>query len=391
MRRLGVVVVLLAGLALPGCGNSGSPTRTVLTDFTHDQFGVSLFGFFPRITQVHPGDTIQFKQAWSGDAHTVTFGTLLNSIGNIVKPYYEGKLQPPPDDESPPGLDEESAKIPFPFDGEDVNQTAGQPCFLKDGPLRTDRKACRRVTQPTFTGREAFYSSGFIPYAGNNGNKFKMKLSPTIAPGEYFYYCLMHGAGMGGFLQVRPKSQSIPNQGEVNRAAQKEVDSAIKGLAKADKDAKAGKWDLPPGTPKVDVLAGTFSPGDGITFGLVDEYYPKRFEAKVGQKVTWMLQGHTVSFKVPKYGPQLSFDPKTHFVSQNAKAYLPVGVTVPETNPDDNESPPPVDAGNYDGSKFLSSGVQFGLAFSITFTKAGTYQYACLVHPRQVGTLVVKG
>jgi plastocyanin len=381
---------MLAALALPACSGGENPTRTVLTDFTHDQFNTSMFGFFPRKTAVHPGDTIQFKQAWTGDAHTVTFGTLLKSIGDIVKPYYDGVKDPPQGEESPPGLDEASAKIPFPFDGEDINQTAGQPCYLKDGPLRDDRKACPRVTQPLFTGREAFYNSGFIPYNGNDGNKFTMKLSPTIAPGEYFYYCLMHGAGMGGFIEVKPKSQSIPSQGAVNKAAQKEIDETLKDMEQSDKDARAGKWDVPPGEPKVDVLAGAFTTHSFVT-GLVDEFYPQKFTAKVGQKVTWMLFGHTVSFKVPKYGPQLSFDPKTHVVSQNPKAYLPVGVEIPETDPEDQVEPAPVDAGTYDGSKFLSSGVQFGLKFSVTFTKPGTYQYACLVHPRQVGTLVVKG
>ena len=65
----------------------------------------------------------------------------------------------------------------------------------------------------------------------------------------------------------------------------------------------------------------------------------------------------------------------------------------PEGGGDQNGPPPPpvkIDAGQYDGSKFLSSGEFDNEIFSITFTKAGTYQYACLVHPRMVGTLIVK-
>ncbi len=389
MRRV-FVLIAMAGFVVPACGGGGggsSATRTILTDYNYDRFNTSYFAFFPRFTPVHPGDTIVFKQAWSGDAHTVSFGRLLDPISEIAKPYYQS-AKPPTGDE----FDQASQAIPFPFDGENVNQTAGQPCYLQDGPLRADRKACPRVAQPAFTGREAFYSSGFIPYEGNDGNKFTMKLSATIKQGDYFYYCLMHGPSMGGYLEVRPPTQAVPSQSELSRTALKELATATRDLTKAHRDALAKKWDLPPGTPKVDILAGAISPETSLTFGLVDEYYPKKFVARVGQKVTWMIQGHTVSFHVPKYGPQLIFNPKTHEVLQNLKAYNPARVTVPQTTPDNfNEPPPPVDAGLYDGSKFLSSGVQFGTAFSVTFTKPGTYQYACTIHPRQVGTLVVKG
>jgi plastocyanin len=245
------------------------------------------------------------------------------------------------------------------------------------------------VPQPAFTGTEPFYNSGFIPYQGNGGNRFEMKLSPSVEPGDYFYYCLLHGAGMGGYLQVKPESEDIPSQGELSRKARSELDEVTKALTEANAAALAGKAELPPNVPKFDVLAGNFA-GEGLTFGVLDEFYPKRFTAKVGQKVTWLLMGHTVSFKVPKYGPQLSVDPKTHEVTLNQQAYNAVGVTIPDYDEESDAPPPEVDAGEYDGSRFLSSGVQFGLPFSITFTKPGTYAYACTIHPRQVGTLVVR-
>ena len=107
---------------------------------------------------------------------------------------------------------------------------------------------------------------------------------------------------------------------------------------------------------------------------------------------------HTVSFNVPKYGPQIEIK-KDGTVQFNPKAYDPQGgpgfpeQEGPPPEEESEEGPPPVnvDVGNYDGSKFLSSGVPDGsMLYSITFTKAGTYQYACLIHPRMIGTLVVK-
>ena len=387
MRRL-LIVVALAAVVLPACGSSSdSSTRTILTDFNYDQFATTYMANFPFITQVHPGDSIQFKQAWTGEAHTVTFGTLLKPLSDIMHPYMTGE-KPVPDQE-PPGLQEAQQALPSLFGAKDVNQTAGQPCFLQSAPLPADEKPCPKVAQPAFTGREAFYSSGFIPYLGNNGNQFKMKLSSTIAPGDYYYYCLLHGAGMAGFLRVVPASQKTPSQSAVNSAATKKLAETTKLLVQANKDALAKKWDLPPGTPNIDILAGTGTPQSAFPFALVDEFYPKKFTAKVGQKVTWMINGHTVSFHVPKYGPQLVTDSKSGAVHLNLQAYNPVGVNIPESDPS-SDNTPPFDGGTYDGSKFISTGVQGGLAFSLTFTKAGTYQYACTIHPRMVGTLIVR-
>ncbi|MBA3653762.1 MAG: hypothetical protein H0W70_06155 [Actinobacteria bacterium] len=391
MRRLLVVLALLA-VALPACGGgskTSSATRTVLTDYDHDEFAVSLMAYSPRLVPVHPGDSIEFKQAWTGEAHTVTFGTLVKGAGDFMRPFLTGQKPIPPGDDEPPELQAALEGIPFFFGDKGANQTAAQPCYLQQGPLPADEKACPRVPQPAFTGREAFYNSGFIPYEGNNGNTFDMKLSKDIAPGDYFFYCLLHGAGMGGYLQVKPTTVAIPSQDAVSRTARREIDTAMKPLIKARKDAQANRWDLPPGAPKVDVLAGALVPDGTLTFGLTDEFYPKKSTAKVGDKVTWLLYGHAVSFRVPKYGPQLRVDPKTHAVELNDQAYNPVGVKVPETEGPGGKLQV-IDAGTYDGTKFLSSGVQFNVAFSVAFTKAGTYQYACAIHPRMVGTLVVK-
>jgi len=51
-----------------------------------------------------------------------------------------------------------------------------------------------------------------------------------------------------------------------------------------------------------------------------------------------------------------------------------------------------LDAGNFDGSGGLrSSGIGFntGDTYSITFTKPGTYPYACLIHSGMTGKVVV--
>ena len=376
-------------VGLPACGGSNSSSgasRTILVDYNYDQFATSTLGYFPQFAEVHPGDRIAFKQAWTGEAHTVTLGTLTNDIGNILKPYFTGE-KPVPEGE-PPGLEDAARRLPsFNGGGSNINQTAAQPCYLRGGQsLPSEGKACGRVAQPDFTGREPFYSSGFIPYEGNEGNRYSLRLSKTIAPGDYYYYCLIHGPGMAGWLRVKPASQSLSSEHS------KDLDVALKDLRTAYDKGKNGKLDLPPTDPKADISAGAFTSETAKFFGFVDEFFPKTFTTKVGQKVTWFVAAHTVSFKVPKYGPQLSVDPKTHAVKPNNQAYDPVGLNIPEGPSDHSDNAPMrvIDGGSYDGSKFISTGVLDGAAFSLTFTKAGTYQYACTIHPRMVGTLIVK-
>jgi len=384
---MGLLVVAL--VALPACGgSSGAATRTILTDYNHDQFATSVFGYFPQFAEVHPGDRIVFKQAWTGEAHTVTFGTLVQPLGDIVKPYFSGEKAIPTEGE-PPGLEEASRKLPSFFGDKGVNQTAAQPCYLASGSLPGDGKPCKRVAQPAFTGREPFYSSGFIPYAGNDGNRFAMDLSKSIKPGDYFYYCLLHGAGMAGWLRVKPTTSAITQ--DRNRVASSEIGAAVKDFRSTYNKTKSGDTGLPPDV-KVDVVAGAFPPETTKIFGFVDEFFPKMFTAKVGQKVTWFVAAHSVAFDVPKYGPQLKVDGKTGEVTANDRAYKAVGMTIPEPTSESEDAPPvEVDGGRYDGSKFISTGVPDGaILFSLTFTKAGTYQYACTIHPRMVGTIAVK-
>ena len=54
-----------------------------------------------------------------------------------------------------------------------------------------------------------------------------------------------------------------------------------------------------------------------------------------------------------------------------------------------------VDGGSYDGTAFKSTGFVESdpssqlVAYTLTFTKAGTYSYVCLVHPNMGGVVQV--
>src|SRR4029077_19945108 len=126
----------------------------------------------PDTVSVHPGDTVHFKQAWNGEPHSVTMGTLVDTGLNIVNPLLAkySNQQPPPEVQDQ--FHKAFEHLPDMFNGDDstVIQPGAQPCFIDKGvPPSDPKKPCAKRAQPTFTGTQAYYSSGFIPYAGNNG------------------------------------------------------------------------------------------------------------------------------------------------------------------------------------------------------------------------------
>ena len=78
MSRL-IVAILAIALLSGGC-TGGPNTRTVLVDYSHDEFASFMAAYFPRHLTAAAGDTVVFKQTWTGEPHTVTGGTLVNEM-----------------------------------------------------------------------------------------------------------------------------------------------------------------------------------------------------------------------------------------------------------------------------------------------------------------------
>lgn len=366
---------------------SAAATRRILVDYNLDDFPTSYFGYFPRFVEAHPGDTLKFEQAWSGDPHTVTFGTLVQEI----LPKFEPLLKARKDLED---FDVSSYGLPsiFPKDTNtiEVNQTAAQPCYVQDGPIPDNGVGCDQH-EPAFDGTQKFFNSGYIPYKGLRGNRFEMKLSESIKPGEYMYYCLLHGPAMSGYVTVKPKGTAVHNAGF--GLHDPDLKATTDALRRTHALAATKKFRLP-GTD-IAVGAFDFSVKHGIAWpGSVNEFLPSTFHAKVGQKVTWSFGDgppHTVSFDVPPYIPAIDFGAHGKVSVNPDVAYPKGGPGYPNDPtyqaPDDGAV---VDVGNYDGRHFLSSGGPDGpMRYSITFTRPGTYNYACLLHPRMLGKVVV--
>jgi plastocyanin len=74
---MAISATVAMSLTLVGCGGSSQHVRRVSVDFSSDEFGSFAFFNFPEKVIVRQGDILEFKQAWTGEPHTVTGGTLV--------------------------------------------------------------------------------------------------------------------------------------------------------------------------------------------------------------------------------------------------------------------------------------------------------------------------
>jgi plastocyanin len=223
----------LAALALivgAGCSSSSSSTtssattgpsgetRTVQVDGTPPNYVGAYLAFFPNAVTVHAGDTVSFKENWTGEPHTVTMGTLVET-GLAAAGKADPNGPPPPEFASLPTM--------APHGPGDFNQNGGQPCFLDTGAPPASA-ACPKASQPDFNGKQVYYNSGFLAKDAT----FSVKLAADIAPGTYHYYCNIHGPPMSGQIVVAPAATAIPAQDAVDAAGKTQRDAITAPLAR---------------------------------------------------------------------------------------------------------------------------------------------------------------
>lgn len=273
----------------------------------------------------------------------------------------------------------------------DINQNTGQACYLKTGapPEDADTRCTRaQQRQPEFDGTYAFYNSGVLPYEGPRGNSYPLKLSDDIKPGSYFFYCAVHGPSQLSEIQVRKPGTAVPTAREVAQQGRDEAEEFILPLEKIYREAvKTNKIEV-----EGETVDGPFAglPSNGL-FAAINEFVPRTLEAKVNEPITWKFMGsdHTVSFDVPAYLPIIEFTPNR--IRMNPKVRDVAGGSPALPEPSDEE-PYRIDGGTYDGDGFWSSGLFGGEPFAtytLRISKPGTYNYACLVHPKMIGKVTV--
>jgi plastocyanin len=129
------------------------------------------------------------------------------------------------------------------------------------------------------------------------------------------------------------------------------------------------------GSPVIDVVGGAFDPA---TQAEALEFLPRTVRVPVGGAIRWVMRGfHNVALT-------------------SGAAYPPVLIAGPGTN-DVQINPvvafPAQPAGTYDGTGYFNSGLpQPGQPFewTLTFSRPGAFEYACLIHPQMKAFVVVE-
>jgi plastocyanin len=120
------------------------------------------------------------------------------------------------------------------------------------------------------------------------------------------------------------------------------------------------------------VVAGAESPDMAVQ---INDFIPKPIIINVGDTVTWRVDStefHTVTF--------LSGAPQPDFVepTEAGLAITPLAAA-------------PTGGREYDGTGTFSSGLlNKGDTYSLTFSRPGTFDYVCLVHPNMKAQVVVR-
>jgi plastocyanin len=466
MRRVRTRAALwaTAGLGLlTACAGGDEPVATVLVDYEHDEFATQFIRYLPDQVQAHAGDRISFKQAWTGEPHTVTFGTAVTEVLEVTRPLI-AEYGDRPESEVPPEVLEEyfAAEMSLPSwygdgdadggqDGEEgddadgapdggeapeeasddgtdeaggtdvppLPQALAQPCLIGAGDQMPEDTAapCAEQELPPFTGTETYYNSGIIPYEGPSGNTFEFTLADDIAPGEYGFYCAVHGSFQSGVLEVVPDEEPIRTPEENAQQLRQQVTDLLEPYELTFADALRGRYTYL-GEDHTWNYAGLLRE-DGQD-GIINEFVPRIIDAEVDEPIVWRMFGpHSISFDVPEYFPIVEFGEDGE-VRSNEAVYEPAGGAPPlpeldggpAPEPDDAEAadgegdggdgqdagPPPepepivVDGGTWDGSGFWSSGVLYSdlyVEYTLRISTPGTYRYACLIHPPMVGTVRV--
>ena len=242
-------------------------------------------------------------------------------------------------------------------EGDTINWTNPYPephtvSFNAGRPAPTNTMEPLGEKAPKFDGTQQF-SSGFM----RRGDNFEVTF---IKAGSYTLVCLIH-AGQTVDVSVISPGMHVQTQAQIDSQAKAQFDALkpvgdrlLAGIPAPSRTARADgttSWTIPT-APAQDVKGGSVA---------VMTFVPARLNVGVGDTVTWLNEipvPHTITFTAG--GPPRA----------------PTQVVRPA-------------GGLYDGSSYVNSGQmgsvpgRSGTSFALTFTKAGTYPYICILHVDQ--------
>jgi plastocyanin len=347
-RRLAGALIGAGLLAAATGGQAAAATKTVYAGpnarLTPKDLVVN--DFFRRTVTIHQGDSVRWQ---------------FRGFHNVVLPR---RGQRPPEFLT--------ANRAQPYAG--VNDENGQP-FWFNGQPRLELGATTLNPQggKTYNG-SALTASGI---AMGEPKPFTVRFTRR---GSFTYFCTIHPK-MKGLVRVVGRAQRVPTVAQDKAAAARQ-------LARAKRVARSLR--------NPDIPALTISGGSDKGSVNYLRFFPNRLTIDAGQ---------TVRFTVPsKQEPHtLSVGPTAFLNNLGENAFAPPPGSPPPPliadgraffPSDQPPTLPPFDGTNH-GNGFISTGALGGgqqqTSSSIRFTRAGTYDFICLIHPEEMkGQITVR-
>jgi len=184
-------------------------------------------------------------------------------------------------------------------------------------------------------------------------------------------------------------SNTIPFQPRILRIPVLLVAMLTSALIATGAATPAAAQSSPSGSRTFNVDVGYEQVSKGLE---AEAFFPDKLTVDVGDQVLFTLRSHephTITFNAPQPLPDPFMPQPDQNVAANPVIFFPAPAPGgPPANPQD-----PVNlVVSFDGTGYVNSGFlqKPGDAFSVSFTKPGTYQVLCLVHPEHMkGTIVV--
>ena len=362
--RIALVATIVLSLALPSAAMAA--TKTVYMGAPpEDQkkfnqpYGTDVVDFFPSNVTIVAGDSIKFDPVAFHNVDIPPKG------GKIIAQLAQGA----------------------PITG--VNDAAGSPFWFSDKGLPNFAFAPELQNQSNGLGQHLIYTGAkrvisHIPL--NTANPFGT-LKPMVVkfpkPGTVTYHCDLH-PGMKGTVTVLKKGKTAPTAAADEKALAKQVAAEFK-VAKTLRDAKAP--------------ANTMYVGYAGLKGKVEyfNFLPNTLTVPVGTTVTFQMSPGSFETHTATTGPgDYLIDPTSYIGaiadSFNLSQFDPRGVY-----PSDQIGTIGTLTPTSHSNGFWNSGAMDTQAATlpqssakVTFTAAGTYRFACLVHPVMRGTVIVQ-
>jgi plastocyanin len=193
---------------------------------------------------------------------------------------------------------------------------------------------------------------------------------------------------MKGTVRVLAKSKAVPSAKADKKTVAKQVDSAVAEIIKSDKRA--------------DAAGNVIEAGRDTNRTSLLHFFPASKTVPAGSTVDFRMSSHTNEIHTVTFGTDAIFAKKGYAEGLSAALLSPLPGTGKNGPPVLGVPGPlffPSDPGAlaFDGTQhggFLNAGLigekPLPRDTKVTFPKAGTYSYICLVHPEMKGKIVVQ-